>query len=218
MSVWGQESSSESVDEFNIWIADANIAIVDPINNFGEEVVGGKVGFSISVLRQVKPESSMFIGLGSYYARIARDLQENVTTEGDAVDDIANSNMLGFDILFRYYPNVYIWQFEPYIEGTIGYRTFYTVTKSFFPDFNETSNYQTNEFNGALSYGFGLGTHIYVDTKWSINLKFNFQVANIANYYIEREVKNSLDPLENMSLENSQTDLLRFDIGISYLY
>ena len=178
-----------------------------------------KIGFSIAAYSPFNGDEQVYIGIISHYTLLSRDVQENVTLNGEDVNDIANSSMLGLDLGFRYYPSIYFLNIEPYVEVNLGARSFYTVTKSFFPDLNETTDRQTNEFNVVLAYGFACGTHIFVNDETAINLKVNFQLSNIARYYVDSpENPNNTNPLDNFDLETSQTDFIRYDLGVSYFF
>ena len=213
----GYHEEDENDQNYSAWMFEGAFSIFDPINTFGLHVDGSKSGFNFSVLKQAKPESDVFIGLSGYYTQIGSDLQQNITSSNEPVDDIATSNILGFDIIFRYYPDLVFSVFEPFAEATLGTRFFYTITKSYFPDFDETIDYRTNEFNTSLTYGFGLGTHIILSSDWALNLKMNYQLANIGKYYVENG-ENNVDPLTNFDLKNSSTDWIRYDIGVSFIF
>lgn len=202
---------------YSAWMFEGAFSIFDPINTFGQNVEGSRSGFNVNVLKQTKPESDVFVGLGAYYTQIGSDLQENVTSSNEPVDDLASSNILGFDLILRYYPDLVFSIFEPFAEVTLGTRFFYTITKSYFPNFDETLDYRTNEMNSSLSYGFGFGTHVIVSDNWAINLKMNYQLANIGKYYVENG-ENNVDPLTNFDLKNTSTDWIRYDIGVSFIF
>ena len=210
-------SEEEYTESYAAWMFEASYTLFDPINTFGRAVEGAKSGFNISVLKQAKPGSDMFFGLSGYYTQLGNDVQENVTSQGEAVDDIASSNVLGFDFTLRYYPDLVFGIVEPFVEAHLGTRFYYTITKSYFPVFDETIDYRANETNSSLAYGFGLGTHVVIDESWALNFKCSYQLANIARYYVKNG-ENNVDPLENFDLEFSSTDWIRYDIGVSFIF
>jgi hypothetical protein len=213
------DNYDEEYDEqtYSAWMFEGAFSIFDPINTFGQNVEGSKAGFNLSLFKQAKPGSDVFIGLTGYYTQIGSDLQENFTSTNEPVDDLVSSNVLGFDIVFRYYPDLVFSILEPFAEATFGTRFYYSISKSYYPDFDETLDYMTNELNSSLAYGFGFGTHVILSDSWAINLKMNYQLANIAKYYVENG-ENNVDPLTNFDLKNSSTDWIRYDIGASFIF
>jgi len=213
------ESEDEDTEAYSSSIIEASISILDPIFNFGDEIDGIRMSFNGGYYHPVGEGDQMYIGLSTSYSMIDRDVQLNVTAAGENVNDIANSNMLAIDLAMRYYANFSFLNIEPYIEANLGTRSFYTVTKAFFPDLDETVDRQSREFNIALGYGFSGGIHIYVGDQTALNLKTNFQFSNIAKYYSELEDNpNNPMPIDNFELQTSQTDFIRYDLGVSYFF
>jgi len=214
-----QEVEEEYTESYASSIIEGSISILDPIFNFGDEIDGIRLSLNAGYYHPLGEDNQMYLGFSGYYAQLDRDVQQNVTSAGENVNDIANSNMVGLDFGMRYYPNFSVLNIEPYIEANLGARSFYTVTKAFFPDLDETIDRETQEFNIAMGYGFSLGLHIYVSDETAINLKTNFQFSNIARYYSELEDNpNNEFPIDNFELQTSQTDFIRYDLGVSYFF
>lgn len=195
------------------------VSIIDPLFNFGRAKSDNIVGFGLSAYQPIGEDDQIYLGIILNYARIDRDVQNNQTFGGEDVNDIANSNMLGLSVGFRYFPEISFLGFDPFVEAQLGARSFYTVTKSFFPESSETTNQDTQDFNVAIGYGFVLGTEYYVSDNTAITLKLNFQLSNIANYYVELEENpQNMFPIDNFSFETSQVDFIAYELGISYLF
>lgn len=186
-----------------------------PLGTFKDQLEHNIHGFGINFLHQRKFDSPHFIGAKFKYFRLDSD-SNTLSSQGFDFNRFVRSNLLSSEALFRMYTARSYLIFDPYLELSLGASFFYTTVLEEELT-TEGSNVDVEEFDVALSYGVGVGTHIKLFDSITLNLKIVYNSGTIANYLIE-ESEMFIDPLQNFEPRSSSFDHLESSIGLTFAF
>lgn len=198
------------------------ISYVNPTGSFGQNLKSNKVGFELAFLRQITSDNPFFWGISTYYTNlgsynaITKEVIEFAIYD---VNSTTNSNLVGVDGKFRYYPDIYIGPIEIYIEALLGFKWLFTYTHKVFEYDADSTSGQFEEGQLALSYGVNLGIQYPIGQSVYINFKGGFYPGLSVPYYAYNNQNRIIySTLDRFDLKRSTTDLIRYDLGVTYRF
>lgn len=202
---------------------EGNITINQPIGFFSRNITSPKIGFEAGYLRQIQPKSPLFWGVSGYYLSlgssgtftIAEQLDFNLVN----FDYRSTSNLLGFNGKMRFYPNLPLGKTEFYAEALLGYKWLYTTTNKTLSSDSESSDTHIEKGNLSLTYGVGAGINYPISPSLYFNIRGNYLPGLSKTYYVlnqDKQIKTTT--LDMFDLKKSTTDLVRWDIGVTWRF
>jgi len=228
-SVFGQEvRDSIAVDDYQpvrAYFVEGAISVLAPQGNFNRQMDDVPIGLSFSALAQISPGQPFFVGVETYYAYVD-DLSNTwfgFFDNGDPAEyqGTVTSNIIGVNAMYRYYLPVSIWKLEPYVEGAFGLKWLFTYesTTSFFDGFEEASTGEFVTSDVSLTYGGAVGLQLLLGGRTYLNMKTSYLPGNSAAYEVRSAgVVPSTFPIEAFERKQSATDVVKFDLGITYVF
>lgn len=202
---------------------EGNLTVNVPSGFFKRNIPNPKIGFEGGFLRQIKTESPMFWGLSVYYSTLGRSgtvtLSEQLDFNLVDFDYHTTSHLLGFNGKMRFYPNIPLGKVEMYAEALIGYKWLYTTTNKTLSSDAESSDTDIEKGSLSLTYGAALGINYPLKQGLYFNIRGNYLPGLSKSYYVlnkNKGVKNTT--LDLFDLKKSTTDLIRWDLGITYKF
>ena len=213
-------SSLYAQDKVNFF--EGAISYVVPTGSFSQNIKSNKVGFELAFLRQITSDKPFFWGISTYYTNLGSCNAITKEAIDFAIYDInstTNSNLLGVDGKLRYYPDIYLGRIEVYVEALMGFKWLFTYTHKEFVGDSDSSSGQFEEGQLALSYGVNLGIQYPIGQSIYINLKGGFYPGLSVPYYAYNSQNKIIDyTLDKFDLKRSTTDLIRYDLGVTYRF
>jgi len=199
---------------------DANISIFTPQGRFKSNVVNPKVGLTLGYIRQYKAEMPFFIGAEfSYNSLGSADDRFTELLDFDLVDfDYSTtSSLFGFNGRFLFFPNFHIGDLEFSLEGKLGFKWLLTTTSKTAVDDLDSSSSNVNKGDLSLTYGIAAGMNFPIAPNIYLNFKLNYLPGLSAAYYtIDPTNRVQSSTLDYFRLRNSNTDLIRWDLGLMF--
>ena len=214
----GMSQDIDSVEESSIKakIFELTFDPVVPVYTFGRDLDQTLYGLTAAYYWERKNQDYSFWGVQANWAHI--DSDRNTYYRGaEEVEDITSSNFFGIQAMLRYYPDFFFWRIEPFAEVSFGTNFFTTTTTRYYFDEDDSSDFDFNEFDFGLSYGLGIGFTTQIVQQFFLVTKCSFYGGNAVTY----QFKDGIDevvPLDNFQTETSQTNYLRFQIGVSFTF
>jgi len=211
----------EEYEDRKLWLFEANLEGMNPVNAFGRNARGGLAGFSLSVLRERKLNGPIFWGGSTYLSYLGShttNYVDNLTFE--EVNDQAISLIMGLDFVLRYYTDFYLGPVEPFFEAMIGPRVMYSYTSTSTLSSN-TSSFNVNSWDTSLAYGVGAGVHTTIRGIYGVNTKIIFHPGFISRYIVKGDDTDTIqsdNPLDYFMTESSTTDVFRFQLGFVVMF
>ncbi len=214
--------SDELSAQSKVNLFEGSLSYMIPSGAFSDNGISNKVGFELAFLRQIGYEKPFFWGVSAgffnigHYNAVTHEIVDFSVYEFNST---TNSNMWIFDGKVRYYPNLNLGPVELYVEATIGFKWLYTFTRKTLAYDDDNSSGAFNEGQLALSYGFNTGLQTKLAQNIYLNFKGGFYPGLSVPYYAlvnnNRAIYTTLDAFE---LRRSTTDILRFDLGVTYRF
>lgn len=214
--------SKETKAQSKVNFSELNVTYTQALGFFGNNVKTGKVGFEFGYLRQFKEEKPLFWGVSIFYNQINKfeaTITEILDFQLVDFDYTTKSNLLGCNGKMRFYPNIYIGKIEWYIEAQIGYKWLFTNTTKVLNNDSESSDTNTEKGSLSLTYGVSTGLNYPISEEIFLNLRGNYLPGLSVPYYVlnpGNEIRNST--IDRFDLKRSTTDILRWDLGITYRF
>lgn len=217
-----EDYEEEEEDDSHVLLLGFDLNLVKPVNHFFEIDQSHRIGFNLNFLVQLYQEKSLMLGFdfgfnkmdeitGQYLDVIDDDLRK--------IDWATNTTLWMFLVDMRYYFNVNLWIFEPYIDGLIGSNMISTYTRYSDPHDDEYSDSEKHRITFSPSYGMALGTHIYLNTSTYLDLRTKYIFGAPASYYqLDEPSDISYNGIDNFDYTNSQTSVLYYSIGVVLKY
>jgi len=169
----------------------------------------------------LEPSVSIISPQGNFRNKV----NHNFLDTGEIADFQGNitSSYVGFNGLYRYYPDVSFYGIEPYFEGALGFKLFNTFerTSAFIDNFEEFNEGEFIHGDLVLAYSGSFGLQTLITENMYANIKSTYQAGNSAEFDRVRDNLVGEDitfPIQAMELTNSATNLLRFDIGVTFIF
>ncbi|MBK8350005.1 MAG: hypothetical protein IPL08_21215 [Saprospiraceae bacterium] len=218
--IWVLLISGNISAQSKITFLEGSICFTKASGFFARQIPEYKFGFDVGFLRQVKTEKPLFWGMDIYYNNLgstSATIEEILDFNFVNFDYSTTSNLLGANARMRFYPDIYLFGIEPYMEAHLGYKWFFTNTTKAFSDDAESSDTNLEKGSLSLSYGISLGFNIPISNKLYLNLKGSYLPGLSTPYYALRP-ENSIvtSTLDGFDLKRSTTDIFRWDLGVTY--
>lgn len=215
--------SSETSDSTTIEVPIEDVNMVEltfdrtfPLGPFGTNIGRDLNGFSARYLNQTKSESYSLIGIQFAFVHIG-SLDGTVFDVVNFTDE-TSSNIVSLELIYRLYLPYYYKIVEPFVEFGLGPQVFYTSTSTTFLDGSNETDFNFN----AADFGFVAHAEVGVTIKLVRNLfattKFGYTNGIATTYDVPQEELTTEFPLDSFSQLTSQTNNLRFHIGLSYTF
>ncbi len=206
-----------------VYMVSAAIGGLQPSGAFKKKIQDMQTQFNLSGFGQVKAESPLFAGFELGYS----NLQRYGTTLPFIVDGITEdwsvetkSQILYMEISTRYYFPFKIYTLDFFSEFGIGTNILFTTTAFTPPNSEEASETDTDKSSVTLRYGAGLGFHLPIYEMIYIQGRVNYAGGLSTQYY---GLKDRIEPIvdstiEAFELQKSTTDILKWDIGLTFAF
>ncbi len=202
-----------------IYLVEGCISVADPVASFGKDQnIGG--GVSLSFLMQLDQDLPSFIGMEySYIGLDQYDLEVY-----DSVEDLeykygTNTSMMSLYGVYRHYIGVNILGIESFVDGKVGVNALSATTSVTSPQDQELSEFDWNAFDINLSYGVGVGLHYTIYNSWYITAKVSYLKGLSGKYYIKDNEYNAVySSLEAFSQKRGTSDVIRYDLGVTFAF
>ncbi|MFM2395343.1 MAG: hypothetical protein RLZZ546_3326 [Bacteroidota bacterium] len=213
--------------EGKINILSISFGALIPQSSFKRNIKENKFHINLEYLRQIKLYSPAFVGLEIGYSRL-QGYSQVVDIENFGVIESWNSNTTSSvwfgQIKTRYYFPFKIYKFDVFGEANLGTRWFVaSTTISPLNDIDDgTSNSTEYDKNDLVAcYGANLGLHlpIYQNSTF-LQMKIGYQ-AGLSSYYfaLKENLSSSYEYTQDaFDLKKSTTDMIKFDLGVSFTF
>ncbi len=206
-----------------------NLSMGVPKGEFNENVENLGWGGSIYGVYNL-PNSPFMVGLDIgllSYGREVRSERFSLTIPDVTVRVVNDNNILLTHLLFRIQPD---WGgTKPYFDSLFGFKNLFTTTRIESETiFDEEIAESTNSSDWALSYGLGVGLKIKVFEKFDpdkdehfslfIDIGMKYLWGGEAQYLKEGSIIRTTPGEVSYDFNQSETDLLLFNLGISMLF
>lgn len=220
-----------------------------PLNEFHVQTPGTAFGVNVNMFFPTSSEFPVYWGFDLNFQGIgARSVQKTASTDVGGLSvpvnfDIASKNKMfnGHLVLKVKIPTPVV---QPYIEGLVGLKYFYTRT--YVKDANSSSNLvnekelrRNTEFVGeslqrsvAFSHGFGIGAQMMLNHYFGVNVGLRYLLGSPASYYTKEDIRDfdvSITPnagffkdefgatvnSSQVSPRKSRTDMLTLNVGLT---
>lgn len=170
--------------------------------------IGDKKGFGVGglLLYQVQPLSPHFLGLDIEYDHL---YGESSTVNG--VEERISSGYTSINFLWRIYPNVKLWKFEPYLETYLGPNFIFTST-NVVDESGQSIDFSFNETNFGLEYGIAAGLTFPMGQGWFLDVQFSRTQTSIAQYLVLPDANSNFQEI------NSANDHNKLKVGAVYAF
>ncbi|MCZ2102439.1 MAG: hypothetical protein LC107_12990 [Chitinophagales bacterium] len=201
---------------------EGSLSYLVPSGPFSKNITTNHLGFELGYLRQIDEDQPFFWGISAYYFNIGSF--HAITTEVIDFgiydfDSATNSNLIGLDGKFRYYPNINLGPIELYLEAMLGFKWLFTFTRKELVDQADTSSGEFDEGQIALSYGMNAGLQVKLSRDIYLNGKGGYYPGLSVPYYaLSDQGKSIYTTLDAFDRKRSTTDIIRFDLGITYIF
>lgn len=190
---------------------------------FGKKLTGSQFQFNVSFIDQVKPAKPLFAGIELGYAHLEglnAELPFVVDGESEDWDVTTNSQLLSLDLLARYYLPLRVSTLEFFSEFNVGGNLFFTTTAFSPPDVDEMGDTDWENTDFAMRYGVGMGCNYPVSDKIYIQARIGYTAGLSAEYFtLKKETVQIVDStIESFELQKSTTDVLKWDIGVTFAF
>lgn len=203
-----------------ISFVEGNLALMKSTGFLSRNIPDTKVGFEMGYLRQLKEEKPLFWGISLYYHPLgsaSATIQEVLDFDVVNFDYQTTSNLLGFNGKMRFYPNLNLGKLEVYAEAQLGYKWFFTSTSKTLTDDQESSDSSFEKGSLSLTYGASGGINFPVSDQLYLNLRANYLPGLSTSYYVRNDSNTlSFSTIELFDLKKSTTDIIRWDIGVTW--
>ncbi|MCC7444134.1 MAG: hypothetical protein IT263_04805 [Saprospiraceae bacterium] len=200
---------------------EGGISYYVPSGLFGQNN-GNKVGFELAYLNQIRENNPFFWGisthytsLGSYNAIVSQVVDFYIYD----FNSTTTTNLWGFNGKLRYYPDIYTGRFEVYFEALMGFNWIFTYTSKILESDPDNSSGQFDEGHIAVNYGAAAGIQYPAGKNFYINLKGGYYPGLSVPYYaLSNKNTNLQTTLDAFELKRSTTDIMRFELGMTYRF
>ncbi|NNE26967.1 MAG: autotransporter outer membrane beta-barrel domain-containing protein [Saprospiraceae bacterium] len=211
-----QEADSILNQAYKAKIFEFTFDPIIPVYNFGRDLDQTLFGLTAAYYWERNKQDYSFWGVQMNWAHI--DSDRNTYFNGvEEVEDLTSSNFFGAQFMLRYYPDFFFWRIEPFAELSFGSNFFTTTTTRYYFDEDNSSDFDFNEFDFALSYGLGIGFTTQIVQQFFLVTKCSFYGGNTVTYQYQ-DGEDEIVPLDNFRNETSQTNYIRFQVGISFTF
>jgi len=199
---------------------EANLALTKPTGFFNRNLPNSIAGVEIGYLRQLKVEKPLFWGINMYYHPLgsaSATIEELLEFNLVQFDYQTTSNMLGFNGKMRFYPNLNLGKLEVYVEALLGYKWLFTTTSKTLTNNQDSSDSNFEKGSLSLTYGVAGGLNFPVSHQLYINFRANYLPGLSTSYYVRNKSNTlSFSTIELFDLKKSTTDIIRWDIGVTW--
>lgn len=178
---------------------------------------------NLGYLRQIKPEKPLFSGIELGYGimdQYAADIDFVVDGETESWDVTSTSQFLTLELIGRYYLPLKINKLEFFSELNFGGNLFFTTTTFNPPDADESGDTEWEKSDFSLKYGVGLGCNFPVTDNIYVHGRFSYIAGLSTAFYILKEENITIkeSTIEAFDLQKSTTDVLKWDIGVTFAF
>lgn len=210
---------TENFAQHRINIVDVEANIISPAGFFKRNVFDNKAGIGFSYLHQYKPYSPLFFGFDYHYFNINRASAVLEQVVNFYIDDFNFTTKSGVNALYakcRFYPDIYLWKFQLFVEPLIGYKFMITSTSSNALNQEDVGNFKIESFTSSLSYGMNLGFNFKITNNLFFSYKYGYIAGLSTPYYILDENGPTLfSTFDRFARVKSTTNIYRHNIGLS---
>lgn len=207
-----------------LYMIEAMLDLGIPQAKFGDNLGGLKVGFGLNARFQLKRANPGFFGFDLYAYPVG--------SESDIIIDFvngfdvqirrqANLWITGGNLVYRYYPDLQFWVFEPYFEALIGMKWLFTTYNETDTDSDNNLLFEFAESSVSFSYGLSGGLQIPISDIMYFNIRTSYLLGNSVPYNVRDEQANGSntdDPRDYFEIKNSATDLFKMQLGLSFIF
>lgn len=202
---------------------EGNLTINKATGFFGKNIKNINIGIEGGYLRQLKLDNPIFWGISIYYFNLGKSgtytIQEQLDLRLVNFDYSTESQLLGFNGKMRFYPAIHLAKAELYIESQLGYKWLYTTTTKIISDESNSSDTNIETGNLSLTYGASMGLNYPITSSLYLNLRGNY-LPGLSKPYYAPKLSNQIQTstLDLFELKRSTTDLIRWDIGVTWRF
>jgi hypothetical protein len=178
---------------------------------------------NLGYLRQIKPEKPLFGGIELGYGimdQYTADIDFVVEGETETWEVISTSQFLTFELIGRYYLPLKINKLEFFSEFNFGGNLFFTTTTFTPPDADDSSDTEWEKSDFSMKYGIGLGCNFPVSDNIYVHGRFSYIAGLSTAYYTLKPETITLQDstIEAFDLQKSTTDVLKWDLGVTFAF
>ncbi|MFN8318191.1 MAG: hypothetical protein U0V54_02095 [Saprospiraceae bacterium] len=212
-----------NTEEARVFMITLSAGGMQPMGAFKSKIHDMQAQFNLSAFGQMKAESPLFFGFELGYSV----LQDFGTTLPFTIDGIeeewnveTNSQILYTELACRYYFPFKVYTVDFFSEFNLGTNILFTTTTFTPPDPEEAGDTDTNKSAITVRYGAGLGFHVPVYEMLYLQGRVNYAAGLSTRFYAQ---KDSVAPIQESTIEafelqKSTTDILKWDIGLTFTF
>ena len=212
-----------NTEEARVFMITLSAGGMQPMGAFKSKIHDMQAQFNLSAFGQMKAESPLFFGFELGYSV----LQDFGTTLPFTIDGIeeewnveTNSQILYTELACRYYFPFKVYTVDFFSEFNLGTNILFTTTTFTPPDPEEAGDTDTNKSAITVRYGAGLGFHVPVYEMLYLQGRVNYAAGLSTRFYA---LKDSVAPIQESTIEafelqKSTTDILKWDIGLTFTF
>lgn len=220
------DRSHAQVDSFKvprIFLAEIGFGALHPTGAFRQNIKDPRFSMETGIMIQVKPEKPLFAGFQLNYSPIntfSGEVNRETNFGFEQWDATTRSNFLSTQLFGRYFVNINPFGLQPYFDFGFGLNWLFTATEYTFINSEENSR-DLEELGIVPNYGFGFGLNYYVGSDLYVKSSIHYSTGLSAPYFIRTRDHLEdfpLTTLEAFDRKQSTTDVLRWDVGITYAF
>lgn len=210
-------------EEGRVFMITASAGGLQPMGAFKKKIHEMQAQFNLSAFGQMKAESPLFFGFELGYSV----LQDFGTTLPFTIDGIeeewnveTNSQILYTELTSRYYFPFKVSTVDFFSEFNLGTNILITTTTFSPPDPEQAGDTDTDKSAITVRYGAGLGFHVPLCEMLYLQGRVNYAAGLSTRYYAEKDSVGTIQEstLEAFELQKSTTDILKWDIGLTFTF
>ena len=212
-----------NTEEARVFMITLSAGGMQPMGAFKSKIHDMQAQFNLSAFGQMKAESPLFFGFELGYSV----LQDFGTTLPFTIDGIeeewnveTNSQILYTELACRYYFPFKVYTVDFFSEFNLGTNLLFTTTTFAPPDAEDAGDTDTDKSAITVRYGAGLGFHVPVYEMLYLQGRVNYAAGLSTRFYAQ---KDSVAPIQESTIEafelqKSTTDILKWDIGLTFTF
>jgi len=218
ITLLAQEKEEKQIDQFPMFIGlhpSLSIPLLDYRESMNNVGVGGGIEYLVNI-----NNSPILLGVASTISNYGHASREYIDNDGFELAWKTNSSLWDTHLVLQIEPP-FAANFQPYVQGKIGFNHFFTITRLVDNGNNSqddgTLERYVDDNSWGMSYGGAIGSLFPLDANWRfmLNARLSYLRGREVSYFSKRDTFTLTgDTLDAFSFTESTVDMLRLEVGM----